>query len=283
MATIKSIEEKAKAYDEVREKIAIRFGSNVADEIFSQFEMSEDERIRKEIIDYLSTVNDKELIPYESWIAWLEKQGEQKPDEEYNITGIGSKHAEGKLGEMIKNLKPVNEIFEQKLADKVEPKFEIGDLITNGILVGKIDEIHELGYHAYFGDHYADVPDAENWHKWTIQDAKDGDVLRIRNLTFIFQEITNNNVCHKDAVVAYCSYEDNDDGFGVCGPDCITDLEIITPATKEQRELLFQKMNEAGYEWGAEKKELKKIKQQPNWSEEDDLALMSLLRRRIIG
>ena len=33
-----SIEEKAKAYDEVREKIAIRFGSNVADEIFYQFE-----------------------------------------------------------------------------------------------------------------------------------------------------------------------------------------------------------------------------------------------------
>ena len=30
-----------------------------------------------------------------------------------------------------------------------------------------------------------------------------------------------------------------------------------TPATKEQRDLLFQKMKEAGYEWDAEKKELK--------------------------
>lgn len=35
----------------------------------------------------------------------LEKQDKQKPDEEYNITGIHSKHTEGKLGEMIKNLK----------------------------------------------------------------------------------------------------------------------------------------------------------------------------------
>ena len=31
------------------------------------------------------------------------------------------------------------------------------------------------------------------------------------------------------------------------------------PATKEQRDLLFAKMKEAGYEWDAEKKELKKI------------------------
>lgn len=43
-----------------------------------------------------------------------EKQGEQKPTEEYNITGIGSKNAQGKLGEMIKKLKPVNEVLEQK-------------------------------------------------------------------------------------------------------------------------------------------------------------------------
>ena len=31
------------------------------------------------------------------------------------------------------------------------------------------------------------------------------------------------------------------------------------PATKEQSDLLFQKMREAGYEWDTEKKELKKI------------------------
>ena len=33
--------------------------------------------------------------------------------------------------------------------------------------------------------------------------------------------------------------------------------------TKEQREFLFQKMKEAGYEWDAEKKELKKVKKVP--------------------
>lgn len=36
----------------------------------------------------------------------------------------------------------------------------------------------------------------------------------------------------------------------------------IAAATKEQRDLLFQKMKETGYEWGGEKKELRKI--EPN-------------------
>ena len=57
----------------------------------------------------------------------------------------------------------------------------------------------------------------------------------------------------------------------------------LKPATKEQCDLLFQKMYEAGYEWDAEKKELKLLitngddffesencEQKPSWSEEDE-------------
>jgi len=73
-------EQKAKAYDQVREKIALRFGSNVAEEIFSIFEESEDERIRKAIIKIVK--KDEERIGVNAHlkkIQWLEKQGEQKP------------------------------------------------------------------------------------------------------------------------------------------------------------------------------------------------------------
>ena len=52
------------------------------------------------------------------------------------------------------------------------------------------------------------------------------------------------------------------------------DIEGAHPASKEQRDLLFQKMKEAGYEWDAEKKELKKIEQKPAWSEEDEKKLL---------
>ena len=47
--------------------------------------------------------------------------------------------------------------------------------------------------------------------------------------------------------------------------------DVFQPSTKEQCELLFAKMKEAGYEWDADKKELKKVGQKPIWSEDDEL------------
>lgn len=88
-----SIEEKAKAYDKVREKIALSFGSNVADEIFSQFEMSEDERIRKELISFLQLPHPQFVgeRKQEDWIAWLEKQGSE--ENKGNLGGISPNSA----------------------------------------------------------------------------------------------------------------------------------------------------------------------------------------------
>ena len=82
-------EEKAKAYDKAREKIAVRFGTNVAEEIFSEFEESEDEKIRKGLINGFNEClknsqysNNAQKywhnIKIEDIFAWLEKQGEQK-------------------------------------------------------------------------------------------------------------------------------------------------------------------------------------------------------------
>jgi len=79
---MKTVEEKARAYNKVREKIAIRFGTKVAEEIFSEFEESEDERIRKALIKYFSEGREYlSIIPYnkKECIAWLEKV--QKPAE----------------------------------------------------------------------------------------------------------------------------------------------------------------------------------------------------------
>ena len=79
-----SIEEKAKRYDKAleRAKNTIEVNQTIPDivecveSLFPELKESEDERIKEDIITYLSTVEDKELIPYESWIAWLEKQDE---------------------------------------------------------------------------------------------------------------------------------------------------------------------------------------------------------------
>ena len=156
-----SIEEKAKRYDEAIERArhleknpTVWSSDDICQKLFPELKESEDERIRKEMITFFENYHDPILSSNrrkDTWLAWLEKQGEHadfrnkiqigdkvtrnedgvlvnlsqlkrvaKPAEEYNITGIGSKHAEGKLGKMIKNLKPT---------DKIEPKFKVGDII----------------------------------------------------------------------------------------------------------------------------------------------------------
>ena len=168
-------------------------------------------------------------IPIEDVLEWIEKQGEQKP------------------------------------VDKIEPKFHEGEWIVDnedGSFL-QVVKVRGVTYRidSQEGEEFDILIDVakNNYHKFCIKDAKLGDVLRVNDLTFIFRELTDDNCQHKDAVVAYCSYVDNDDAFGVDGPDCITNLQSIHPASKEQRDTLFAKMKEAGYEWNAGKKELKKI------------------------
>ena len=142
-----------------------------------------------------------------------------------------------------------------------KPKFKVGDWIINRtddtimqiinntdfyetIKIGGQRETHTYNYTEW------------NFRLWTIEDAKNGDVLQLGEVTAIFKEYIGNGYCK-----CYCSIcegefeilieEAGDNIFG-----CIN----TTPATKEQRKLLFQEMKKAGYEWDADKKELKKIR-----------------------
>ena len=79
-----SIEQKAQRYDEAYKKVAMRFGTNVADEIFPELAESEDERIRKTLLKMFNhyVKNNIELTEYgldkNKVLAWLEKQGQVK-------------------------------------------------------------------------------------------------------------------------------------------------------------------------------------------------------------
>lgn len=105
----------------------------------------------------------------------------------------------------------------------------------------------------------------KNYHLWTINDAKDGDVLvalpskgsEHSEQIFIFKEIKDRSYV-KNAVEYYCRCIDNEFATNKCGfMGCSN--EYFTPATKEQHNLLFQKMQEAGMDWDEKKKELKKF------------------------
>ena len=259
-------EEKAKAYDNVREKIAIRFGSNVADEIFSQFEMSEDERIMKELLEHLRKLleiydtlqTEEEYSKVQSWIAWLEKQGEKAKYHDI-------------CDKCVRQPTCQSDCFlqqgEQKPTDKVEPKFKVGDWVVRygeTLQISGIDTVLDGTFHYWFTKGtWLSSKKMENAMLWTIRDAKDGDVLYLQHdgkeHIIIYKGVIKERF--RTFVSAYCAYNGIVDAF--CFADVSRYIDIayggIMPATKEQRNLLFQKMKEAGYKWDAEKKELKKI------------------------
>jgi len=219
-------EEKAKRYDEALERarainngesVDIEAGTTTCEYIFSELRDFKDERIRKEIIAFIK----ENYSSAKPWIAWLEKQGEQNP------------------------------------TDKVEPKFHKGEWIihqgTENIyqVVAVIDNQYQLKY----GDNYT-IQYCEDVDRcarlWTIQDAKDGDVLvACDESVFIYSGSTDS---YAQSYIALSKYGDLDTKGGNWG-----DKNWVYPATKEQRDLLFTKMREAGYEWDFDEKELKKI------------------------
>ena len=89
---------------------------------------------------------------------------------------------------------------------------------------------------------------------FTIQDAKDGDVLSYREgqWCFIYKGIVTEDTFKYYALLSEKGITVNDAAFSLLS-------SCITPATKEQREQLLKEIADAGFMWDAEKKELKKI------------------------
>lgn len=143
----------------------------------------------------------------------------------------------------------------------VEPKFKVGDWVAG------IDDEGDMATEKIVSFSHNKVllvdtdgcrteyPKTElsNFHPWTIQDAKDGDVLVYQDEIFLVELVGNNSVlyhcCFDGELVVHSFYALSNE-----------DLLHVHPATKEQRNLLFTKMKEAGYKWDTDKKELRKIK-----------------------
>ena len=169
--------------------------------------------------------------------------------------------------------------IEHKPLDKVEPKFHKGDWAVSNLdkKARQISEVHFDDYNSYYVVDGKDV-NLEEYdrlhHLWTIDDANDGDVLSDGTTIFIFKDLLSDG-----SVMSYCDYDTNSGESDAFCPFSMNLMYLnFTPATKEQRDLLFQKIKEAGYEWNAENKELKKIGQESaKWSENDEVRLKSAI------
>ena len=240
------------------------------EQVFPELAESEDERIRKEILEFVTIVADSKSNKME-WIAWLEKQVEK----DKLIKELGKykvKYTQEVLSQQIEKQS------EHSLTDKVEPKFKNGQWIVFNGLTLYVKEVVKGFYRTITID---GIPNSYDWdidniaRLWTIADARDGDVLATENFIFIFSQYE-------------ISKHEDDNQFDVALPQSLmgrvgNSIIHYLPATKEQRELLFQKMHEAGYEWDEEKKEVKKIEQSNLTEFEDAVKDMMNAYRDAIG
>ena len=238
---------------------------------------AEDLLNRNQIADILQEYNRGDLI------KWLEKQVEQKS---INYTDE----------EIVESVKDTS------ILDLVEPKFKAGDWIIDiqdGAIL-HINKVHEYAYEVTNlkgGVYQISRCSIETSYKpWTIQDAKDGDVLATDKSVFIYAKVLYNKP------YAYCGV----DKFSVFKDNCLeydwaNSVDSVHPATEEQYDTLMKAMADAGYTFDFEKKELKKIENKPlvidegksemdycftkmmkrinpAWSEDDEVELNGLIK-----
>lgn len=270
-----NIEQKAKAYDEAIKKAEVLYktaepmsGCNVLLEtVFPELAESEDERIRKTLINGFNKL-DKSAVWYNGItnaqvLAWLERQGEHANFR--NKIEVGDKVTRNRDGYLV-NLSQLNRVA--KPADKVEPKFNERDWVIIDGETLHITNVTEDGYSTEEGG-YIPFRCEKDARLWTIQDAKDGDILFLDLMcgkTFIYNGVNPN----MEILYSFIINNDGEDvlPYPIGRPNTgIGNIEenknIVHPATKEQRDALKKAMTDAGYIWDAEKKKLKKIEHKP--------------------
>lgn len=216
----------AKAYDEAIERAKNLYGNGITEEIFSELKEDDAERIKKNCIHFLELQKQHHAATFEieECIDWLEKQGKNS-------------------------------------TDKIEPRFKVGDWVVF-ITSGSVYQVEKKENYEYTlryilgGSLCLPFSNEELIRKWTIQDAKDGDVLACNEEILLFKSYSV-----QERISSYCWYNGQTNNFHSKEviDTLLTKRNKICPATKEQRDLLFQKIKEAGYKWNAETKTLEKL------------------------
>ena len=160
------------------------------------------------------------------------------------------------------------------IIEEVEcPKFNVGDWVfmnTHGsqpwLVIKVTPNYYEIkdssGYITAKSHHTID----SLFHPWTLKDAKPGDILiDCFNKPFIFKGYTDKE--HPGCPVAYCGINCNDEFTSNVGQTWWTDSSV-RPATYEERQQLFNRLEAEGYKWNAESLTLTKI--QKIWRGDDD-------------
>lgn len=297
----KKYEEAIYLLKELRPKISDYYREKL-DGLFPEITESKNESIRKELLEhckkraemYNTLMTAEEYNKVQAWIAWLEKQGKQRPAPQWMVDFLDDdcrrnlgktldrdvyREMEGKLIAIKEFLEtsqrrsapeaPNEEKIDDDDTDMAKPMFKIGDWVATNVagLVSplKIMDVSDIEYRIEDQNGNSGVPKIDyldsHYHLWTPDDAKDGDVMvtETKHRPFIFKGFLD--VKHPFAPVAYCGIERWNLFYISSDPNWWTDDSFI-PASFQEREQLLKVMHEKGYEWDPDEKELKII----DWS-----------------
>ena len=265
---------------------------------------NKDEKIRKKLIEYF-----KDLMggwfPYsnEEIIAYLEKMKDfdKKLEEAYKTAdevqykrGYDKGYMDGywywrgaieALGKQatIKDGNSIDPHFGKPITttEMKTPQFKVGDWISGYYTNYKVLSVNNEGYAVedVDGNKINILFENEKFHHlWSIKDAKKGDVLArnddIRSIC-IFSCFDGINK-REESFLCRCGLEGEGLGQVLSINGYHDDSKDYVPATKEQCELLFRELEEAGYTWNPITKELshkevsKKSEQDDKWKWDED-------------
>ena len=149
------------------------------------------------------------------------------------------------------------------------PKFNVGDWVfaTNDgegpwLITAITDNYYKLQDTQENETGVAQITIDNKYHLWSLKDAKPGDVLISENdkHPFIFKKFLGY------APSAYCGI-DTTDSIYISDEDRPWTRDTVRPATYEERQLLFNKLEEKNYKWDTDTLTLSKI--QKRWRDNE--------------
>lgn len=181
-------------------------------------EQTKDDAIKNELIQYhtlVSSASSSKKAVHDEWIEWIKKQGENlqwSADDEQNLQEVLSYIDEEYLRTWLKDIVYSAYIDPTKNSQKIA-KFSVGDCIIDEC--GEIYFINKVLDTTYElldidGDDYHIPYDSidKKYRKWTIMDAKPGDILVTTFYIFKFKNISEYGGVHY-----YFARENNPDDF----------------------------------------------------------------------
>ena len=129
-----------------------------------------------------------------------------------------------------------------------KPKFSKGDWITNGENTLLITNVHTLDYDfkRLDGTEAYDTVDHvdKNFHLWTLDDAKDGDILYLKEnyddieWLILFEKVEDEKIFDNFALATTSKSFFNGDFWG-----CLDQINVIRPTQQEERKELLDAIN----------------------------------------